>query len=192
MEDNSFLSYLRKSKEENTIVSVYTNANEPDRFSAGVIEVISIEHFIMKHVTLEGLYDGYIIRRFDDIFRIDFNGQYEQRLSLLYRLQNQHHPNFLKNEVDEDTNLFLAALLAAQESLIVTRVSIDETGDQDDIVGFVQGINDSGIIVSEISFEGLADGESVFMIDDIVKMHCDSVEERVLGLLYKVRSEEVE
>lgn len=185
--DNNFIAHLRRSMHETAMISVYSNINEPDKCSVGIVEAVADEHFIMKHVTPNGLYDGYVIRRLDQIFRLDFNGQYEQRLELLYKLQNQRHQNFFKNKI-KMSNFCADVLLMAQKSNFIVSVCIDETETQDDIVGFVNHVKDTESIISRISFEGLEDGESVFLIDDVVKINCDSEDERVLELLFNAKN----
>lgn len=183
MEGNHILLYLERSKKKGVMVSAFSNRHQPDKCSTGFIEEISNEQFIMKHVAPEGVYDGYIIRRINDIFRIDFNGKYEKRLALLYNLQVQHHKGTLKNKLNEDSNLFIAALVFAQNNNLIVRVCIDETEMQEDIVGFVKKVHDN-VIISRITNEGLADGESIFRTSDIIKINIDSSDEKILKLLW--------
>jgi hypothetical protein len=184
MTENIFLSHLNRSIKENVMISVFSNENEPDKCSTGFIETISDEQFVMKHVTPNGKYDGYAIRKLDDIFRIDFNGDYERRLSLLYNLQNQSHRDFFVGKVKKENNLFSEALLASQKTNIVVNVCIDETESQEDIVGFVKRVKGSEVVISRVSFEGSDDGESIFTIKDIVKMNIDAEDERMFTVLF--------
>lgn len=53
MEENHILSVLKRSHEESLMVSVYSDRNEPEGFSAGFIDSLSAEQFVLKHVTPE-------------------------------------------------------------------------------------------------------------------------------------------
>lgn len=105
MEENHILSVLKRSHEESLMVSVYSDRNEPEGFSAGFIDSLSAEQFVLKHVTPEGIQDGYIIRRTEDVFRVDAGGEYERRLELLYTLQKQRHEDFITGSVEQESSV---------------------------------------------------------------------------------------
>ncbi|MXQ53764.1 hypothetical protein [Shimazuella alba] len=52
----------------NKLTSVYTDLSDPEHCAVGFIEYITEEHFQMKHVTSEGLEDGFVVGRIDDDF----------------------------------------------------------------------------------------------------------------------------
>lgn len=182
-----YISILERSIRKGQAVSIYSNQYEPDKFSVGYIETFSSEQFVMKHVTPEGISDGYIVRRNEDIFRIDSNGNYEQRIELLYALQIQNHENLFEKPTLKDSNLFKEAFVSAMKKDLIVSVCIDESNDQDDIVGFVKDITSEEVVISRITFEGFTDGESTFYLEDVIKLNCDTVEEKALKLIYNHR-----
>lgn len=184
MEENVIIAALKRSLNEGVMVSVYSSHIEPDKCSIGYIDLISSEHFIMKHVTPDGKSDGYIVRKIEDVFRVDFNGEYEKNLELLYRLQKQQHQQFVKNNKIEEINLFEETLIFAQKNNLVVTICIDETENQDDIVGFVKNINVQGVTISRISLNGLEDGETSVFIEHIIKIDCDTIDEKKYMLLF--------
>lgn len=183
MENNFILETIKKSLNQNLIVSIFTNRNTPGNCICGFIDEISDEQFVLKHISVDGFYDGYHIRKIDDIFRVDINGKYEDRLQYLYEYRKQSHMDFLKGKATSDTNLFKEGLLTAKIFKMVVRVSIDETEEQDDIVGWVNNITETEVIISNISSSGENEGESIFYIKDIVKIAFDTKNESVLGIL---------
>jgi hypothetical protein len=138
----------------------------------------------MKHITPEGLSDGYIVRRLDDIFRIDFNGKYEKRIDLLYKLQQQNHESLFEEQTKKNSDLFKETFISAKDKDLIISICMDEEEIQNDIVGFVKDITTKEVVISRISPEGLNDGESSFFLDDVSKLNCDTVEEKTLKLLY--------
>ncbi|AUS09487.1 hypothetical protein C1X05_12120 [Laceyella sacchari] len=184
MGESRILEALKRSLYKGMIVSVYSDRNQPGNFSAGFIDAISDEQFVMKHVTPEGTNDGYIMRRIEDVFRVDVHGEYEQRLRLLYTLQKQRHEDFLNGAVTEQSNLFVESLTIAQARNLIVTICIDETESQDDITGFVKEINTEEVTIARISSNGSNDGESIFLIEDITKMNCDTTAERLIKQLY--------
>lgn len=187
MEKNYFLSVLTRSLNEGLVVSVYSDQNEPANCSVGFIDALSSEQFVMKHITPEGINDGYIIRRLKDIFRVDINGEYERKIGLLYSLQKQKHEDFIKKAETENDNLFVESLIIARNQNLIITVCIDETENQDDVVGFVKDVNSKGITIARISFNGIGDGESTFLVEDVIKMNCDTTDEKTLKLLFSHR-----
>ncbi|MGC4379156.1 hypothetical protein WD019_19885 [Fictibacillus sp. Mic-4] len=183
-----FISIFERSIKKKEVLSTYLNQFDPEKCSVGFIESISSEQFIMKHVTPEGMSDGYIVRKLEDVFRIDSNGEYEKRIKLLYTLQNQKHEDFTdKNTISGNTNLFKESLMIAKKKDLIVSVCIDETETQDDIIGFVKDVNSEEVTISRISFEGFSDGESTFYLEDINKLNCDTSDEKIIKLLYNHR-----
>jgi hypothetical protein len=183
MENNFILETLKKSLNENVIVSIFTNRNAPEKCICGFIDAISVEQFSIKHISVDGFYDGYKVRRIEDIFRVDISGKYEDRLKYLYTYRNQSHTDFLKSKSNSDSNLFKEGLLSAKGLNMVVTVCINETEEQNYIVGWVKNVTETEVIISNISDSGEIDGESVFYIEDIVKLCCDTENESVLGIL---------
>ncbi len=120
----------------------------------------------------------------EDVFRIDIEGEYEQRLQLLCTLQKQKHEGFINKLTMQGSNLFKRTLEIAEKKSLIVTICIDETEDQDSVVGFVKDINSKETTISRVSFNGLSDGESTFFIEDIIKINCDTVDERLLKLLF--------
>lgn len=184
MKVNIFTSLLKHSIKEFNMVSVYSNRYQPEKCSVGFVEAVTNEHFFIKHVSPVGTDDGYIVRRMSDVFRVDFGGEYEKRLNLLYTLQNQQHQNFFDRKPAKSSNLFRESLIVAKKKNLIVSVCIDETENQENVVGFVKDINSEGATISRISLNGLDDGESTLILDDVIKIDCDSLDERTLKILY--------
>ncbi len=182
---NDFLSILREAYKRNDMVAVYTDPSHPECAIVGYIDSLSAKQIAMKHVTPEGISDGYVIRRIEDVFRVDVNGEYERRLAQLYQLQNQQHEDLFPQSVTLQSDLFREGLIIAQEGNFVVAICMDETEEQMNLVGFVKKVRSQTVTLSRISVDGLDDGESTFFIDDIVRMNCNTADERNLKLLYE-------
>lgn len=185
MEDSSILLFLKQSMVEKVIVSIFSNRNQPDACSVGYVEAITEDQVLLNHVTPTGLADGIVIRRLEDVFRVDINGLYEQKLHRLYFLQHQSHQTLLLDPANTETNLFNEILIQAQKLGLIVNVCIDETETQDNIIGLTKEVSKFEVVISRISEYGLVDGESILLLDDIVKLNCDTDEEHILKLLYQ-------
>lgn len=185
MEESKFILLMKQSIGEGVIVSIFSNRNQPDKCSVGYVAKISGDEVLINHVTTTGLNDGYVVRKLKDVYRIDINGQYEKKLHGLYTLQNQIHKELIKKEMSDDLNLFEEVLIESQKDILIVNICIDESEEQDSIIGYVNSVDDKEVVISRISENGLSDGESVILIDDIVKINCDSTDERILKLLHQ-------
>lgn len=183
MKDSNFIRLLKRSMNENIMVAVYSNKNRPDTCSVGYVDSITKDMVLIKHVTPHGLTDGFVIRRLEDVFRIDINGQYENKLQRLYFLQEQSH-HAITSQLNSEVDLFVGILNISQKFGKVVDVCIDDTESQADIVGFVKEVKENEVIISQISEYGFANGESSLMIDDIVKISCDTYNGHILELLF--------
>ncbi|RAL21484.1 hypothetical protein [Thermoflavimicrobium daqui] len=187
MGESLILSMLKRSMEEKCMVSVFTDRSQPDSCSVGFIHSLSSKQFAMKHVTPDGYNDGYILRRIEDIFRVDIAGEYERRLELIYTLQKQPYKDLMNAGVAFESDLFRACLVRAQDENLVVTICIDENDSQLNMVGFVKEMGSHEVTITRITSNGLDDGESTFYIEDIVKINCDTAEEKTCKLLFDHR-----
>ncbi len=177
------LAELNRAMKENLLVSIYTNQWKPDYFSTGFVNAISDQEVVLNHVTPDGLYDGYIVRKLGDLFRVDIGGLYEQRLYLLYTLQKQSHLKLIKKRKTGDANLFREVLLSARKQNYVVSLCIDEAETQNGITGWISEVFDNEVVIAKISYEGDNDGFSIVPMNRISKINCNTTDERVIKIL---------
>mgnify|MGYP006900180291 CR=1 FL=1 len=89
---------------------------------------------LIAHISMHGCYDGYILKRIDDLYRVDVDGKYEQKIGRLYSIKGQSHPPI---SIDASDRSLLQTLLnfAKQARLIVTFEFADEC-----LSGFVESM----------------------------------------------------
>lgn len=143
---------------------------------------------MMQSISPEGSSDGYIVRRTNDIFRVDFDGVYERKIGLLYKLRNQTHSSSLDHSnITANSNLFYEVLMEAKEQKSVVSISLDAA--QDSITGFVKNIDYRSLTTSilRLTEQGEKDGIVSFSIEDIEKSDYDTSDERLLQLLFNFK-----
>jgi len=180
---SSILLALKRLMQEHSIASIYPSINYPDKCSVGFIEGISSEHIIMKHISRNGFYDGYVIRRIDDIFRVDFGGQYEKKILTLYTAQNQKHDSLIDVEINEETDILKECLMSSMKKNYVVSLFIDETENEEYFYGWVKDVSHEEVIISRISSEGEDDGTAIIKACEITALNCDTDDEIVLKIL---------
>lgn len=188
MENNLLFDSLRSSQKERKIISVFSDEAEPENCSCGYIVKLSNSQFLMQSISPEGSSDGYIVRKTDDIFRVDFEGVYEKKIGLLYKLRNQTHSNSLDHSnITVNSNLFYEVLMDAKERKLVVSISLD--ADQDSITGFVKNIDYHSLTASilKLTEQGEKDGTTLFSIEDVEKLDYDTSDEKTLQLLFNFK-----
>jgi len=179
-----FQNYLKDFKVKEKIVSVYSDPDSMDKFSAGFVSECTEDMVLLKHVSPIGTYDGYAVIRLENISRIDSDGIYERKLELLYSTQKQKHPKrLIRKKVNSETNLFFETLKVAQEKAFLVNVSLDSNNNQESAIGYVKKLDKESLIIQQLSLSGVDDGETILHVYDIEKMYCDSEDDRALGVL---------
>lgn len=78
----SIREYVLGSLSEGQLISVYFRKNAPDRFLVGqVMAWPDGGPILLRLVSLEGEFDGYLLYRPEDIYRYEWNDHYLQELS---------------------------------------------------------------------------------------------------------------
>lgn len=85
-----FKDILEKSRNEKEILSLYTNKEDTERFSVGYILGLCEKYCIIALISPSGLYDGYRVIDINEIYKIEYGGDYEKKLKKLYDIKNNH------------------------------------------------------------------------------------------------------
>lgn len=161
-------------------IAVYTNTEETDRFTFGFVVGISNDDVVIGSITPIGFYDGFLIKKYSDIYRIDQGDRYGEKVYRLYQLRQQKHP-----DLDLKTGNFILDILyfACKRHLVVSLVLCDSERDYVDVQGFVSGVEENTIMIRPVDEYGNIDGESIIPLDYITMITCDSETEAALKLL---------
>lgn len=168
---------LKFCYETRCVASIYRNPDEPERHLTGFVERYNDTEVLVSHITPYGMYDGFILLLRDDIFRIDRNGKYENKISRLYKLRDQSHP--VVNTFQEDRNLLDTMLDFAMKNSYVVSVS---DGDGYDI-GNLISYDDQYLTLDTYDSYGEYNGRVTVMIDNIVALSVDNEEAAAIKLL---------
>ncbi len=173
-------SLLTNLKNNNKIVSIYSDTYNTDKFSCGFIANISDEFLIIKNISPCGKYDGFLLKSIEKIYRVEFEGKYEKMIERLYEIQNQKH-----EEIPKFSGTLLNDLLifSNKNSFVITIELCDSN--LDDIQGYVSKMDDTKVKIESLDENGENDGFSYVMIDDITHISCNTENEIKLKLLNK-------
>ena len=157
------------SLEINKIISIYDNKEDTSGFYCGKLCGSNNKYTMLLHYSKLGLYGGYILLKTDNIYRIEYDGQYERRVENLSSITTSQH-NILVNPDD----LMGTILNHAKKENLVILVELSNS-DFDDVKGFVLSYDNETITVKCVNNYGYDDGISIFFIKDISVIKCDNI-----------------
>lgn len=165
---------IKKCFEQNWVASFYCDIQTPESHLTGLIGAYDEDFLIVKHISPDGLYDGFILVRTNDVFRIDLNGLYEDKVRKLYECKNQSHPDcFFEDD--------LCSSLLDYSQRCNKMVSV-EIGN-DTITGLVHGYNSEYIYLTVFDKFGRNNGETVIACDKVISIAVDTSIESNIHLL---------
>ncbi len=170
------IDIIQKCAAEKKIASFYFNKNDNTVHLTGFVHCFNDEEILIAHITPRGEYDGYILNRIEDIYRIEYNGYYEKKIGLLYSLKSQNHQLLRKN----DNEYILDSLI---DYAISCNKVVSLQLQNDKITGFVVSYANGVILMNTLDNNGISDGYSSISIEEVETFACDGDYEQDLKLL---------
>ena len=159
-------------------VCVYSD--DCNKFNYGRLLAVNDYDFAMLMYSPSGKYDGIIVRQIDDITRIEYGGQYEEKMQKL--IDTDIDPESISLDT-ENIAVSLLKLAFKQEKIVA--VELLDSGFEN-AVGFVEEISDSGCVIALVDEYGYQDGHCFFLINDITQILLDTEEEQQILRLWKM------
>ncbi|MEG1193480.1 MAG: hypothetical protein RSG50_09685, partial [Clostridia bacterium] len=82
---------LHRSTSSGEVLCIYCDNANTNTFSAGIIQDSDEAFVLINHLTPDGDYDGYMLRRIDDIYLIESNNKYALSLCKMYAQKEKKH-----------------------------------------------------------------------------------------------------
>ncbi len=159
-------------------VSLYTDIENPSKFCYGQFLAYDKNKFIFSMISPEGRYDGFLLRAITDIIKIDMDAQYDKRMQKLLSF-NKDITSIAFPYTDDVT---YTALCISKTTNKVVSIELNYSG-TDDVIGYVDTVNDNICKIKQIDFYGCPDGTAYINIADISQISIDSSAEQVLWKL---------
>lgn len=174
------IDFLKEKCKTNDFISVYSRSDNSENFSFGIILMVSDQHYAMQMFSPEGKTDGVKLAVIDDILRIEENDGYIERMKTLMNMCPKEEKRY---NLDENNPIF-SLLHEAQTNKYVVSIELSYSG-INDVRGFVNELQEDVCIVTQIDLYGRIDGSTIFRINDITQVICDSSDEKVLKCLFE-------
>lgn len=175
------LKDIKELKLKNRPISIYTNRYDLESFSVGYIAAIEEPFIYINHISTRGEEDGMILRRIDDIFRVEHDGPYERKLERLYQMKEQSHGKYLAKS---KSNLFNAFLRNIQKHKWVVTFKVGDMENFIDVTGVIEQVKEGKVYMTELTYDAHAGGSIIVPIHEIYVMRCDTEYEKDIHLLY--------
>ena len=169
--------YLNKK-----ISSFYCNPDDCDAHYTGFVERFNDSEILIAHITPNGYYDGYVLKRISDIYRVDYDGEYEKKIEKLYTLRAQKHSRIDTCEKNNGALLF-AVLDYAKDNNLVVSLDFEDSH----ISGLINCYNDTIVKLCSINDNGKKDGLAIVKLDNILSIDLDTEYEQNLNILINSR-----
>jgi len=158
------------------LCSFYDDIAEGD-FRVGYFVFCDQTYAIFNLLTTRGYEDGLYLTRLDNIYRVDCDDRYTQRIERLSEINGSGRVDVNFSEKEDAITAVLA--FSKNNGFLVTV----EVEDGELVTGSIDTVDDEWITFNVISDDGILDGKSAVLIDSIVRLHCNSGRERNIQAL---------
>ncbi len=161
------------------LVEIHFYSSSSNCFSCGIIVALDNDFFAFLSFDPYGRYDGFDIRKLSDLCRITTDSKYLKSLELLIE---EDPPAFLEINGESIINNCI------NNSLKSKRIISLQTDDSDALMmGYVSLINGLDIKLHVVDEYGYDDGDCIFNINSISSISYDSLDERKVEKLIKLK-----
>lgn len=173
---------LEHAKANNIIVSAYVNTDDWGQYSVGYVDLITDRHVRFRALSKYGEEAGFEVRLLSDIFKVEYDGKYENKIENLSKNQGKVFNEIYPSKISSG-NLFRDALKQSLEDSIVIVIWGNDSSDS--LVGIVEKLDSDLVSVRLINEFGEDDGLSTIDIDEITSLDFNTQSEQVRNFLYK-------
>ena len=171
---------LKECYENQKVASFYFNKEDNCAHLTGFLHCYNENEILIAHITPRGEYDGFVLSKIDNLYRVDYSGDYEKKIQLLYKLKSQSHSTVT---CDKDSILFSFLEFANKNKYLIS-MELENAS----VTGFVEEYDDS-IRLKVINENGVENGGCVINIDEVITFSCDTDYEQDLKILNSVKEQ---
>ena len=170
-------SVIKNCCDNKFVSSIYT---DQIYHLTGFILVSTDEYVVISHINAHGLYDGYILKRTEDIYRIDYDGKYEKKIEALYLLKNQTHDLITEDDLKDEKSPLELILDIAKSTHKIISIEYEDVV----ISGFVDSFTEELVTLFIVDEYGYQDGHTTICLSSIETIALDTDTEQDILLLY--------
>ncbi|WP_347924809.1 hypothetical protein [Pontimicrobium sp. SW4] len=182
MENNLLKKIFSDSKKQKTFISIYSNEEDTDVFSIGIICNFDDDFVLIKKVSPEGNFDGFSILLIEDIYSIEYGDKYLKKMQLsikedIINISDDIQDLLLSNFRFDD----LLKLCSKKRFL----VSINSVYNRN-FIGYIEDFDGENVIINNVDEYNENDGFSFFRILEIERISLFETELKTITNIKKV------
>lgn len=158
---------------------IYTNFQDMSKFHFGNIIAVNEKEIAIHMISPDGEDDGISVMNVDNVIRVETNGQYSEKMK---KLCNGCFPSSYNLSV-KDNNILMSVLLLSFNEKQIVSIELLDSG-YNDIVGFVEAVENGECMIKQIDEYGYEDGYSYVSINDITKVSYSTQDEKRMMRLW--------
>lgn len=174
------IKQLKTAAKNQKYVSLYMDSDDMSRFVFGRIIGVNSDHIAVSMISPEGDYDGILVKRTEAVIRLEMDDKYARKMIELCGPAGIDTKLAWSNEQD----MMKSVLEYAKTTKKIISCELLNSG-MDDVVGFLENMQNGLCEIKQVDFEGYEDGYSYILVDDITQISCDSKDEQLLLRLWK-------
>ncbi|WP_163215057.1 hypothetical protein [Bacteroides sp. 519] len=170
---------IKEIAKENTLIGIRTCKEDWDETVIGFVVETNENSFSLNEIDEFGFLIGTTEFAFSDIIHVEFNDQYQNNLSYIYK-KSQFDPNQRKTIWKKGKELL------SQIDLLIKEKKITTLFFEEDIykIGIIIKYENSYLMIKNITSEGEEDGFSFFSVNDLIGLRYSGLNEQKIELLY--------
>ena len=172
---------LYKLMKEDALVALYTNKNDYESFAVGYINQLIDDKAIILHVGVHGEFDGYSACYIDDIYKLETDSKYLEKMSKLKHWDKSDVP-----KINVKNDCFNSLIDTALENKSIIAIGCYDSDNA--ITGYVINHSDGLLKILQVNEYGEEDGEVIIYNKDINKIVINDVECSEIDELYHYES----
>jgi hypothetical protein len=173
---NAIVDLLSEAKAKKLLVTVFVDPSDQSRFIVGYVDALTSREVRIKAVSPFGEDAGYEVRRLNNVFRVDFGGRYERKLTFLAANSSKIFREVKLPPTNKDESLiFLTLKQAHTKKLMIAVWTMD---DNDGIVGYVSKLSQTALEILAVDSNGAESGVTLIDLNRVTDMDCNSREEQ--------------
>ncbi len=174
------INILKKLCKDGNLIAIYTNRSYYDKFSVGYILAVTEENILIQSLSPRGEFDGYSVIKTDSVYRLETDEMYLDKIRRLLALKgyNNEFP-----AIDTNGDILINIINYAIGNKQIVTICIDE--DASDIIGYIVDFTGDKVKVLQVSEYGQNNGETIFPLQEIIKICVNDTICMDLDILYR-------
>ena len=153
------INSIKFCRDKRKVANVYLDKEDTCHHLTGYITACNDDEVLIAH----------------NVYRVEYDGEYENKIGTLYKLKHQSHPQF---EPDEENILFSLLKFAENSKLLV---SLED--EENSVTGFLKSFSDTQIELETVNEYGKYSGVTVIDLEMVETISVDTDYEQDVKLL---------